>query len=199
MMSRLTRLSANRRADKTARNRLPPALLHRWAALTPRERRLLGLAAGIALLALLWTVGVKPALETIEKQSLNLPSLRAQAAEIDGLILQAQTLQRRRPANIDASDMPDALRDSLVRSGIDSSGVRITALTDSDASTLRKWEIAIDSARADVLMKWLGAIPALLNVHVESLDVKRGQHDGRDRPGEVNGRIVLEAAREAVR
>src|SRR5690606_23749983 len=123
MMSRLTRLSANRGADKTARNRLPPALLHRWAALTPRKRRLLGLAAGIALLALLWTVGVKPALETIEKQSLNLPSLRAQAAEIDALILQAQTLQRRRPANIDASDMPDALRDSLVRSGIDSSGV----------------------------------------------------------------------------
>lgn len=168
-----------------------------WATLTARERRLLGLAAGTTLVALVWVFGLKPALETIEKQGQALPRLRSQAAEIDGLILQAKNLQRQRAGNIDASDIPVALRDSLTRSGLAPTDVRVTALVIEGAKEAPKWEIVIDSARADVLMKWLSAIPALLTVHVESLDLQRGQQNGRDRPGEVNGRIVLGITKEA--
>ena len=56
----------------------------RWQALPPRERRLLGLAAALLTLYLLWVLAVQPASRTLA----NAP------AEMDALELQLQGMQR---------------------------------------------------------------------------------------------------------
>lgn len=60
------------------------ALRARWAALAVRERRLVLAAAGVIVVALLWAVGVQPALRT----------LRSAPAEQARLELQWQAMQR---------------------------------------------------------------------------------------------------------
>ena len=56
----------------------------RWQALPPRERRLVGLAAALLTLYLLWVLAVQPAWRT----------LASAPAELDGLELQLQGMQR---------------------------------------------------------------------------------------------------------
>lgn len=64
----------------------------RWRAAEPRERRLVGLAAGVLAVFLVWTVALQPALRTlrdapaqIDALDAQLQRMRAIAAEVDEL------------------------------------------------------------------------------------------------------------------
>lgn len=159
-----------------------------WRGCTPRERRLLTTCAVLITSVLCWTVGIKPAVDSIAKSRALLPMLHADAARIDALILEAQTLQRRRSGRLEADALPQALEASLRRAGL----AAATTLSAASGSTTPVWEISVTEANAARIMEWLAAIPRLIQVRIGAVELARSRVDGRDRPGQVSGRIVLQ-------
>ena len=69
------------------------ALAARWAALAPREKLLVGTAAAVVGVAVLWWVGLAPALQTLRTAPEQHRALDAQLQRMQALQAQAQTLQ----------------------------------------------------------------------------------------------------------
>src|SRR3546814_12014539 len=65
-------------------------------------------SSDLVVAALVWLLGLKPALNTIEQSREQLPRLHADAAQVDALILEAQALQRGQTGKIDATDILQA-------------------------------------------------------------------------------------------
>ena len=74
---------------------LAAGLRERWQALRPRERNLLASAAAVVLLALLWRVGIAPALQILRQADVQQRRLDAQGQQMQTLAAQAQALQSR--------------------------------------------------------------------------------------------------------
>jgi len=74
-------------------NQRADALRTRWAAMAPRERALSATAAVVVGFALLWWVGVAPALQTLRGAGTQHAALDAQLQRMRGLQAQAQALQ----------------------------------------------------------------------------------------------------------
>jgi len=165
-----------------------------WAERTQRERRLLRIGALVLSLALVWMLGLKPAIDSISQSQQQLPRLRAETAQIDTLILEAQTLQRRQSGRMNASTLPEALQATLRRTGLETSATLNAG--SADAGTL-EWEVSITDASAARVMDWLASLPQLLHAKIQSVELSRSRIDGRDRPGQVSGRIVLQWPGEA--
>ncbi|MBO9355423.1 hypothetical protein GG851_15640 [Bordetella petrii] len=159
-----------------------------WNTRTPRERTLLSVALAAIIAMLAWTLAIQPALRTIAQSHEQLPRLHADAARVDALIAEAQALQRTDSGRMDAAGLPDALRASLRRAGLEASA----AVSEGDAagdSSSRQWDIALVNADVARVMKWLAELPYLLHVQTRSVELARARIDGRDRPGSVTGRI----------
>lgn len=167
-----------------------------WAERPPRERRLLRVGALFLTLVLVWTLGLKPAIDSIARSQQQLPRLRAEAAQIDALVLEAQALQRHQPGRMDATAMPHALQTTLRRAGLEASA-RLALADASSAPSLPEWEIHLTDANAVHVMEWLNGLPHLLHVGAKTVELSRSRVDGRDRPGQVTGRIVLMGSQEA--
>lgn len=69
------------------------ALTARWAMLAPREKLLVGTATVVIGVALLWWVGLAPALQTLRSAPEQHRSLDAQLQRMQALQAQAQALQ----------------------------------------------------------------------------------------------------------
>jgi len=65
-----------------------------WLARTEQERRFLAIGGGVVLLALLYLLLVDPALEGRAQLRRSLPQLRQQAAELQAMAQEANTLAR---------------------------------------------------------------------------------------------------------
>ena len=72
---------------------LSASLNQRWQAVSPLEQRFMLAALGLVLLALLWWVGVAPALATLRSAENQRHSLEAQLQQMQRLQVQAQALQ----------------------------------------------------------------------------------------------------------
>ncbi len=77
---------------------MTPTELHadlraRWQALRPRERTLVSAAAMFVVVALLWWVGIAPALKVLRQAQDQQRSLDAQWGQMQALAAQAQALQ----------------------------------------------------------------------------------------------------------
>jgi general secretion pathway protein M len=68
-------------------------LHQQWQRLGARERRLLALAATVVALALLWWVGLAPALRTLREAGLQRVTLQAQAQQMQQLAREAEALK----------------------------------------------------------------------------------------------------------
>ena len=163
-----------------------------WSGRTPRERRLLRVGALAVALTLLWTLGLRPALDSISRSREHLPRLHAEAARIDALILEAQTLQRRQAGRVPVNELPDALRASLRRAGLDTAAVLQDGPGGTTGTPLREWEITLSDASAAHVMEWLAGLPYLLHARIKTLTLVRSRLDGRDQPGRVDGSIILQ-------
>lgn len=117
----------------------------RWGALDARERRLVGTAAAIVAVALLWWVALSPALATLS-------AARAEHAKLDAQLQQMATLQNRAKAlqSQPRLNRDDALRglESAVRDGLGAGNAQIVNagndgatvnLRVTPASTLALW------------------------------------------------------------
>jgi general secretion pathway protein M len=73
--------------------KLPPRLQAHWLQISRREQQLVLAALALLLLAMLWWVGLAPALSTLRKVEQQRPQLDAQWQQMQRLQTLAQTLQ----------------------------------------------------------------------------------------------------------
>ncbi|MFT0531438.1 type II secretion system protein GspM [Castellaniella hirudinis] len=196
MNIRMTQAAARLLAD--GRQRLAPFMARaaaRWRSFSPREQRWLGLAGCVSVGALLWVLGVRPALHTLDRARAELPVLQGQAASLDAIVLEARALARNRHGAMDADATEQALRDSLVQAGVSAALARLPAdAADQGAASAEaapRWRLQVARASAGGLLTWLASVPQVARVRVEQLDLRRSHVDGRDRPGLLDGWIVL--------
>ncbi len=124
-----------------------------WAALAARERRLLAAALTVVMLAVLWWVGVSPALQTLRGAESQHRTLDAELQTMRALAAEAASLQAL--PRIQANDSRKALELS-VRQGLGASaqltvsGERATVtLKGASAEALAQWMVqARSNARA---------------------------------------------------
>jgi general secretion pathway protein M len=89
-----------------------------WQGLGQRERALVAGAAALALAAILYAVAIEPAWKTRARLAVELPLLRAQAAEVDALALEARQLGARAAAPLSPAALKAALEQSLAAAQI---------------------------------------------------------------------------------
>lgn len=166
-----------------------------WNERSTQERKLLRLGTIVVIAALVWVIGLRPALHTIEQTKEQLPRLRADAAKVDALILETQALQRGRTGKINTADLSQALQTTLQRAGLEAS-YTFSEITGTNTDSVRQWEITLDNARAALVMEWLASLPYLLQVQAQSIQLTRTNIDGRDRPGHINGQITVQQSQQ---
>lgn len=118
----------------------------RWAAMAPRERRMVRIAAVLVVLALLWWVALGPALRTLAAAPAEHARLDAELQKMSTLQARAKTLQALPRANRD-----DALRalDTSVRESL-GPGAQLLSAGSGDAAN-----VTLRGASADALAQWL--------------------------------------------
>lgn len=145
--SAMTARFAPRLATQLAPHLAP--LQQRWAALAPRERRMLGWAAAAVGLLLVWQIAVQPALNTLRTVPAQRAALDLQLAEMQALALEARELRALPPVSPEQAEA--ALRATVAALGASAKlqqvGDRATVtLTGIDAATLTRWLAEVRSA-----------------------------------------------------
>jgi len=169
--------------DQTQRN----AGLY-WQRLAPRERRLVRLAAVVVAAALIWLVLLEPAIETTNRLRTNLPTLRAQAAQVEVVIAEARELGRQAGTGATFAPSTTALVGSLRRAGLE-------ATTTVIALDAVNWEITFAGASMEAILLWLRDVPFELRLRATEADLSRSPgEDGQPVAGLVSGTATLAAA-----
>jgi general secretion pathway protein M len=119
------------------------ALRARWAALAPREQALVGAAAALVALALLWWIALAPALATLRHAAEQQRTLDAQLAQVQRLQAQARAMQAQPRLNHEEAlrQLELAIRQQLGASARYSiAGDRVTVtLANTPAPALAQW------------------------------------------------------------
>jgi len=167
-----------------------------WKRRTRREQALLRGGALLLAAALLWSIALKPALERIEGARAQLPVVQAQASRLDAIILEARALDRGRSGAMSADETGQALQASLRSAGLDSLS-ELSRLADA-APDEAQWQVRFANAPAGRIVEWMSNLPFVAQVQTRQADLARSNVDGRDRPGQLTGTIVLAlSAKEA--
>jgi general secretion pathway protein M len=125
------------------------ALRQRWQALQPRERRRLGGAGLLIGLALLWSIGLAPALRTLRAAPLERQALERQLSQMQRLAAEARALRGRgeqHPPEADAQ----AARAALARAAEQMLETRSRLAGTGDQVT-----VTLDQIPAGLLFDWL--------------------------------------------
>lgn len=160
-----------------------------WLQRTLRERRLLTVAAVLLGVWLAWAVLIRPALDDVAQSGQALPGLRANVAQVQAVIIEAQALQRGRATVQDADSVQAALEASLQRAGLPQA--RLERLSDTAAGTAASWAVQVDQVSATRVVDWMASLAFLLQLETRQVDLARAVVDGRERAGLLTGRIVL--------
>jgi len=163
-----------------------------WQQRSLREQRLLRTGALLLVAALLWAVWLRPALQTIQHAHEQLPALQAQAAQLDAIILEAQALGRGRSGALSAADTEAALQASLRSMGLDN--VSVLSTPEGAIPREAQWQVQFENAPAGRIMEWMANLPFVAQLQTRRVDLARSNVDGRDRPGQLSGVIVLALA-----
>lgn len=161
-----------------------------WRGFSQREQTLLRLAGVLLAGLLLWTVGVRPALDTLQTTRIQLPITQSEAAALDAVVLESRALAHDRHGVLSPAETEQALRDSIIQADLQNI-LTLQAAAAQDPAAGRRWVVRLEQAPAADLMAWLAVLPQRVRVRVAALDVQRSRVDGRDRPGLLSGDIVL--------
>ncbi|MDR6539159.1 type II secretion system protein GspM [Variovorax soli] len=139
-----------------------------WPELEPREQRLIGAAAALVLLALLWWLALAPALRTLSAAPAEHARLDAQLQQMTTLQTQAKALQAQPRASRD-----DAVRalESSVRQSL-GANAQLQPAASGDGVT-----VAVRTVPADTLAQWLA------QARSNARAVPREAHLARSAPG----------------
>jgi general secretion pathway protein M len=157
-----------------------------WHRLSPREKRLAGLAGVVVMTALIWVMALQPAMQTVERLGTALPRLRADAARLDAVIREARQLSAAsRPQVLTAGQTPQALREALEQAGLAQTASVILA----SAGT---WQILLDRAPVQEALAWLQDMPFVLRLQATEVSLHRSvDEQGRMLSGVVSGSITV--------
>lgn len=145
----------------------------RWHDTSPREQRMLIGAMALVALALLWWVGVAPALSTLRAVEQQRPVLEAQLQHMQRLQAQAQALQAQPPV------APAEAR-RLLEASVKSLGATAQVSVVGDRAT-----VTFKGASADALAQWLA------QVRLTARAVPGEARLTRSAPGTWDGTVVL--------
>lgn len=123
--------------------KLPPLLATRWQGASARERQLVLAALALVLLALVWWVGVAPALTTLRSAQTQRQLLDAQLQQMQSLQAQAKALQAQPRITFE-----EARR--LLEASIKPFGASAQLMLAGERATL-----TLRGASADALAQWL--------------------------------------------
>lgn len=159
-------------------------LLASWAGVSPRERRLVLLAASVLLLAVVFLVLIEPAWRGRAALRAELPLLRAQLATVQSLAQEAGTLAGRgASAPASAAQVRLALEKSAAAAGLGPALQKIEL----NGELI---ELRFRGVSHERWLNWLaGALPET-RTRVIDLSLTR-----EAAPGVVSARVVLEAPR----
>lgn len=105
--------------------------LARWKALAPRERALVGTAAGLLMTVLIWALGVQPAWRTLQRAPDQLDALDSQTLTMRRLAAEVRELRQSPPPS--AAQAVEALQAATQRLG---PGARLAVQADRAILTL---------------------------------------------------------------
>jgi general secretion pathway protein M len=128
---------------------LPPAatawqdpLRARWLAMAPRERRMVAIAGGLVLLAILWLLLLQPAWRTVREAPPKLDQLDAQLQQMQRLAAEGRELRNAAPVPVaQAAEALKAATDRLgERARLSVQGERaVLTVTGLNGEQLRGW------------------------------------------------------------
>lgn len=156
------------------------ALVQRWRSLAPREQTLVRMAAALVALALIWWLGVAPALRVLRQAESQQQSLDTQLQQMQRLAAEAQAL-RARPAL--AHDEARRALEASVRQGL---GPNASMSVTGERAT-----VTLRNVPATALAQWL----TLARVNARALPVEarlvRGAQTATDVGATWDGALVL--------
>ena len=151
-----------------------------WAARDARERRLIALAAGIVGLALLWWVGLAPALRTLREAPAKRQQLQIQEQQMQQLKTEADALKA----------MPRMAHDEALRALEAATRQRLGANGQLSVVGDRA-NVVLKEAPADALAHWLS--DARVNARATPVEARltRGADTSAGAPVKWNGTLSL--------
>jgi general secretion pathway protein M len=156
--------------------------MRRWAALQPRERRIVGIGGGLLVLLLAWLLAFEPAWIGRKKLAAELPTLRGQRAQMEGLAVEARRLSSQAPQGVDTpAQLKVALEQSIEAAGLKGAVSQITVA--GDLIDLRFKGVPFAS-----WVVWFDG--ALRETRLRAVDVAVERETA---PGMVSARLTLEA------
>lgn len=175
--------------EHALRSRLQPLserARHAWAQRTRRERSLLQWAALVIAAALVWLLALQPAIGRIRTAQAQLPSLQDQAGRLNTIILEAKALDRGRVGALSEPETEDALVSSLA-----SNGLQAVAVVSRAEGASAQWQVDFTNAPAARIVDWMANLPFIAQVQTRRVELLRSRVDGRDRPGQLTGKVEV--------
>ena len=140
-------------------------LVQRWTALSSRERLAVLVGAAIVALALLYLIAIEPAWRTRSRLTAELPRLRADAAQVEALRMEAARL-RKEVVNLDSVDYVVAAMGKLLAER----NLKAAALR---AIEERRILVSLKQADAGAAIAWLADVTAELPLRVSAARLSR--------------------------
>jgi general secretion pathway protein M len=158
-------------------------LVRRWQQLQSRERRLVGFGSVVLAALLIYMLAFEPAWVGRKRIGAELPTLRAQLAQMEALASEA----RRLAGTAASSDTPQQLRAQLERS------IAAAGLQANVAQLTQSGELIDLRFKGVAFGDWLGWFDsALRETRLRAVDVAVSRESA---PGVVSARMTLEAQR----
>lgn len=159
----------------------PGSKLHAfWQQRNARERRMLAVGASVLVLALLWLLGVEPALDGRERWRKDLPQLRADAALVQSLS------QRLASASSRPATAAQPLNKAALESSLTAAGLKPQSLTLQDAGGVQLVRANFTDASFSALTEWLQQQQRASQLSVSELSVS-----ARERLDRVDAQLTL--------
>ncbi len=173
----------NRNAGSKVNGRLsaPSAF---WQQRSARERRVLVWGGSLLMLALLWLLGVEPALEGRERWRKDLPQLRADAAQVQALAQQLAAAPPRATGSVSPT-----IDKATLESGLAAQGLKAQSLSVQDAGGMLLVRVNFDDVSFSALTEWLQQQQRALQLSVSEASVT-----ARERLDRVDARLTLRRA-----
>ena len=157
-------------------------LRHWWTGLSRRERAVTGIGAALVSAILLYFAALEPAWRARARLAADLPRLRAEAAEIEALALEAKKLRPRALAVESPAQMKSALERLLTEKQIAGAAIR----EGEDGRLL----LTLRRAEAGACIAWLKEASTELPLRVGTARISRAG------PGLVDADIALAPPRQ---
>jgi general secretion pathway protein M len=142
------------------------ALIQFWSERAPRERAILGLGAAVVLAAIVYLLMIDPAWSGSRALERSLPATRAQAAQLDSYLAEANVLKSRpQVAAVGAAEARATVEKSLAAAGM--KAARVLPLSDTDT------QLSLANVPYAGFTSWLAESERTLGLRVYSLSARR--------------------------